>query len=76
MPPIFRREPQPYIMGYLERHDINTGDVPDQYILDGPFGEYYWRTPREQRARLLGTSVPEATDNGDETDPEAIGGMC
>ena len=40
VPSNFRREPQPYIMGDLERHDINIGGVPDQDMLDGSFGEY------------------------------------
>ena len=71
-----RCEPQPYITRYHERHDINTGDVPDQFILVCPVREYYWMTTKEQRAIRLGTSVAEATDNGDETDQEAIGCMC
>ena len=54
VPSSFRRVPQPYsTAGRHERHDISTGGVPDQDILDGPWGAYYWRTPMEQGDALL-----------------------
>ena len=84
VPSHFGRVPQPYShAGIHERHDITTGHVPDQDILEGPEGTYYSRTPQNRRESQLaaieircGRDGGDETDSGNETDQDAVGGMC